>query len=235
MMKTLLKKIPLIKKFTDAKTELVKQNYLLRLKREQLENENSLLRKELKISKTKCQVLSSDSIKLVVGSGGIQIDGWILTDIDTLDVSNYEDWKRYFREGSVDTVFSEHVWEHLDVEQTDKANLNIYKYLKEGGRLRIAVPDGLHPKPSYIDYVKPGGNGPGADDHKILYTYKSMTESLTKAGFTVDLLEYWDEAGNFNFNSYDENYGKVMRSSKHDKSNVGGKLEYTSLIVDAIK
>lgn len=64
---------------------------------------------------------------------------------------------------------------------------------------------------------------------------KYMTQSLNKAGFTVDLLEYWDEAGSFNFNSYNENYGEVMRSSKHDKSNVSGKLEYTSLIVDAVK
>ncbi|QCR22181.1 hypothetical protein [Pontibacter sp. SGAir0037] len=235
MIKTLLKSIPLIKKYTDAKTELVKNNYALRLRIEYLEKENNILCKEANRYKTKCKIQSSDTLKLVVGSGGISIDDWILTDIDTLDITEYEDWEFYFKEGLVDVVFAEHVWEHLNIVQTDEANLNIFKFLKQFGRLRIAVPDGLHPNSSYIEYVKPGGNGPGADDHKILYTYHSITESLNKAGFTVELLEYWDERGNFNFNEYDEAFGKVKRSSKHDKSNIGGRLEYTSLIVDAIK
>jgi predicted SAM-dependent methyltransferase len=235
MIKRFLKKIPFIKKYTDAKTNLVKHNYSLRLKIDYLESQNLLLKKELGIAKTKCEILSTDTIKLVVGSGGSFISNWILTDIDTLDVSRHEDWELYFKEGTVEVIFAEHVWEHLNTEQTDKANINTFKYLKTGGRLRIAVPDGLHPKTTYIDYVKPGGIGPGADDHKILYTYRSMSERLNKAGFTVKLLEYWDEKGNFFFNDYDESFGKVVRSSRHDKSNIGGKLEYTSLIVDAVK
>jgi predicted SAM-dependent methyltransferase len=235
MIKRLLKKIPFIRKYTDAKTNLVKQNFAFRIKIDYLESENSMLRRELKICMTKCDILSSKNIKLVVGSGGFHLNDWILTDIDTLNVSKYEDWDRYFKEGVVDAVFSEHVWEHLGLEETYKANLNIFRYLKPGGRLRIAVPDGLHPKTSYINYVKPGGNGPGADDHKILYTYKSLSENLSKAGFNVSLLEYWDENGSFISNEYDEIFGKVMRSSKHDKSNAGGTLEYTSLIVDAVK
>lgn len=235
MIKSILKKIPLIKKYTDAKTELVKKNYALRLRRDHLETENTFLRRELNSYKTKCQVLSSDTIKLVVGSGGFAIKDWINTDIDTLDIAKQEDWAFYFKEESVDVVFAEHVWEHLNTEQTNKANTYIFKYLKPTGRLRIAVPDGLHPNQSYIEYVKPGGNGPGADDHKILYNYKSITESLSKAGFTVRLLEYWDENGSFNFNTYDEIFGKVVRSSRHDKSNIEDKLVYTSLIVDAFK
>jgi len=45
--------------------------------------------------------------------------------------------------------------------------------------LRVAVPDGFHPNPGYIERVKPGGTGPGAGDHKILYTYRTLSAILS--------------------------------------------------------
>ena len=40
-----------------------------------------------------------------------------------------------------------------------------------GGNFRIAVPDGFHTDPSYIENVKPGGTGEGSEDHKNLFNY----------------------------------------------------------------
>jgi len=130
---------------------------------------------------------------------------------------------------------AEHVWEHLTPHDTALANLNCYTFLKRGGRLRLAVPDGFHPDPAYIDYVRPNGNGAGADDHKILYNYKIMKANLEKVGFTVELLEYWDEAGKFHGCNWTDEGGHIRRSSRYDERNQHGKLAYTSLIVDAIK
>ena len=62
-----------------------------------------------------------------------------------------------------------------------------------------------------------------------------MTESLVKVGFKVELLEYWDEDGNFHFKNWTNKHGKVKRSKRYDSRNSDGQLNYTSLIIDAIK
>ena len=59
----------------------------------------------------------------------------------------------------------------------------------------MAVPDGLFPDSEYIDFVKPGGVGPSAYDHKVLYSYRTLTKVFESAGFNVELLEYFDEKG----------------------------------------
>ena len=175
-------------------------------------------------------------IKFNVGSGGINNDkNWYATDIHSLNLTKNIDWKKLLFNLRIDNIMAEHVWEHLTEEDTILANNNCYKYLKRGGILRIAVPDGFHPEKKYIDYVKPGGNGAGADDHKILYTYKTMVERLERSGFTVQLLEYWDENGNFHFVEWADDAGHITRSKRYDERNQNGALNYTSLIVDAKK
>lgn len=175
-------------------------------------------------------------IRLVIGSGGLPAPaGWIATEVTSLDVTDDNNWRAALRGRKATNVFAEHVWEHLTPEQAAAGNKNIFKHLKPGGRFRVAVPDGFHPDQEYINYVKPGGHGPGADDHKILYTYTTMREALEKAGFRVELLEYWDENGKFHFNDWSLEHGKVLRSKRYDQRNISGELKYTSLIIDAVK
>ena len=80
-----------------------------------------------------------------------------------------------------------------------------------------------------------GGTGIGSDDHKILYNYKSLKELLESAGFKVALLEYCDENGKFHFNEWSSKDGHIVRSKRYDPRNKDGALNYTSLIIDAIK
>ncbi|MEQ8563051.1 MAG: glycosyltransferase [Cytophagales bacterium] len=175
-------------------------------------------------------------LRLNIGSGRDIYDQWICMDIDDLDITKEEDWVRYFQEGDIDMILAEHVWEHLDLEDTKRANQHCLKYLKPGGKLRLAVPDGNFDSVDYIEHVKPGGIGPGAGDHKNLYDYKSMVSTLKSAGFNVNLLEYWDDNGQFQRLDWDvHNGGMIKRSYDYDVRNVGGVLRYTSLIVDAIK
>jgi predicted SAM-dependent methyltransferase len=171
-----------------------------------------------------------------VGSGGVNRDrNWFATDIETLNILHEKDWRSLLRFLKLDNIMAEHVWEHLTDEQTAQANRNCFKFLKPGGVLRLAVPDGFNPDKAYIEHVRPGGNGPGADDHKILYNYKVMKSRLEKAGFDVHLLEYWDENGQFHFTDWTDEAGRIKRSRRYDSRNKDGKLGYTSLIVDAIK
>lgn len=178
----------------------------------------------------------SKEIKLNIGAGKFGFEnGWFLSDIDTLNILSKESWNKNLQSKKAKNIMAEHVWEHLSYEDGLKGAKNCFAFLGKGGRLRIAVPDGFHPNAEYIEYVKPGGTGAGADDHKILYNYTIITTMLEKAGFLVELLEYWDEVGKFHYMEWDINNGYIMRSKNHDLRNKSGELKYTSLIVDAIK
>ncbi len=175
------------------------------------------------------------NLRIVVGAGGISDSGWIPTDIDTLDVLKLEDWLRLFRPASIKAILAEHVWEHLTLEQGRLALNYCHRFLRCGGYIRVAVPDGLHPDPRYIESVRVAGSGPGALDHKVLYNYHSLSDSMREAGFIVEALEYFDEAGHFHSSGWNPEAGKVRRSLRFDKRNIDGRPHYTSLILDGVK
>lgn len=192
----------------------------------------------LKVPYSKYQLISYDRdkpVKLVVGAMFSVFKGWIHSDIETLNLLKKSDWERYFLEDSIDRILAEHVWEHLTPEEGQLAFKNCYTFLKPGGVLRVAVPDGFSPDEEYINLVKPGGTGMGADDHKLLYNYKIMSEYLENVGFKVHPLEYFDENGQFHKAPWKIEDGMIRRSADHDRRNQNGKLGYTSLIIDAIK
>ncbi|NOT74806.1 MAG: hypothetical protein HOP08_07740 [Cyclobacteriaceae bacterium] len=174
-------------------------------------------------------------IKLVVGASKIKYDGWILTEIDFLNILKDEDWQYALKKNTVSAILAEHVWEHLYEKDGLLGAKNCFQYLKPGGHMRVAVPDGFHPDKEYIEYVRPGGHGAGADDHKVLYNYKSFGKLFEDAGFTVKFLEYFDENGKFHYQEWSPDDGMIVRSKRYDDRNADGTLRYTSLIVDAVK
>jgi predicted SAM-dependent methyltransferase len=173
--------------------------------------------------------------RIVLGASRQCIPGWISSEIDFLNLLKANDWERFFEVSSIDALLGEHVWEHLTPQDGLRAAKTCYRYLKPGGYLRVAVPDGLHPDPAYIDHVKIGGTGAGADDHKALYTYQTLKELFQEAGFYVRLYEYFDEEGHFHCEKWNPEDGMISRSAKFDERNCDGTLNYTSIIIDAIK
>lgn len=173
--------------------------------------------------------------KIILGAGGTTYPDWVSTDKWLLDVTCVRDFEKYWKPNTLTAFLAEHVWEHLGSRQRSEANENCFKFLKPGGWLRIAVPDGFHPDRDYIEYVQPGGTGLGADDHQVLFNYHSLSEELNSAGFQVMLLEYWNESGQFVANDWSVEEGYVSRSVRFDQRNRDGLLRYTSLIVDAKK
>ncbi|UCG88447.1 MAG: methyltransferase domain-containing protein [Gemmatimonadota bacterium] len=174
-------------------------------------------------------------LRLVIGASGVYDSGWINTDIEYLNLLDPLQWETYFNENSIDAMLAEHVWEHLTIEQGMEAARRCFQYLKPGGYLRVAVPDGCHPSQDYIAWVKPGGTGPAADDHRVLYNHTTFADVFVRAGFRVELLEYFDSQGEFHYVDWSPEEGKIRRSSRFDERNSGGTLEYTSLILDAHK
>lgn len=174
-------------------------------------------------------------LRLVIGAGSSSFDGWVATDRELLDICKTESWESFLGGRRVSRMLSEHVFEHIPQELLGDALSNCFTNLESGGSLRIAVPDGYHSDPEYIEYVKPGGKGAGADDHHHLFNIESLTRYLEDAGFIVKPLEYWNLEGEFQFVTWSEADGIVNRSMLRDPRNVDGKPNYTSLIVDGIK
>lgn len=193
--------------------------------------------KELKASRRLRETVRAarDPLKVIIGASGTTSPGWVPTEYPMVNIASRSSVERYFREASVRAFLAEHVWEHLSQEQARMAAANCFRMLVPGGYLRIAVPDGLHPDPAYIEYVKPGGTGVGSDDHKVLYTYRSLSSLIEEAGFEVRLLEWFDEQGCFHFHDWDPAAGFIARSTRFDERNIENPTAYTSIIADAIK
>lgn len=173
--------------------------------------------------------------RIVIGASGLYDRGWIPTEQDFFDMLEPADWARYFQPGSIDAMLAEHVWEHITEEEGRIAAKLCFEYLAPGGYLRVAVPDGLHPSADYIEAVRVGGSGEGADDHKVLYTYRTLKDVFEGAGFAVTLYEFFDESGEFHYEEWRPEDGMIWRSKRYDERNKGGRLDYTSLVLDAVK
>lgn len=173
--------------------------------------------------------------KIIIGAGGIARAGWASTEKDLLDVSDIQTFLRLWSAPQISHFLAEHVWEHLDDLAAVQGIKNCKTFLLPTGRLRIAVPDGNHPDPEYIEKVRPGGTGPGCDDHKQLFTVNSLSDVISTGGLFPRPLEWWDEKGRFHQQAFDVADGMITRSANYDDRNSIVPLSYTSLIVDALK
>ena len=207
--------------------------------REQLLAPLVMVRTQLRKRRFKDQLVknkkSDADLKVVIGASGISDPGWLATEYGFLNILNENDWLRYFATDSIDRMMAEHVWEHMTIQDGLIAARNCFRFLNNGGSIRIAVPDGNNPDLKYIDAVKPNGFGSGAKDHKVLYTQETLCQVFELAGFEVHRLEYFDEAGAFHLETWSPQDGLIRRSLKFDPRNTDGTINYISLIIDAKK
>lgn len=177
---------------------------------------------------------STGKLQIIIGAHTTDYKDWLPTNIENLNLLEISSFDNLFGDKKADRFLAEHVFEHISYDDAIIALKNCNKYLKKGGVVRIAVPDGFHPNPDYINMVKPGGHGEGAHDHKLLYDYKTLSKAFEESGYRVNLLEYYDENGQFHFNEWDSKDGHVIRSKRYDKR-FNEPLGYSSLIVEGIK
>ncbi|MBM7553049.1 class I SAM-dependent methyltransferase [Thalassobacillus pellis] len=183
--------------------------------------------------------MQEQKIKLVIGAGEHNNNpGWIHTQEDEVNLLDAATWEANFKVGTIEAILAEHVWEHLTFSEGVKAARICFKYLRKGGYVRCAVPDGYFPDEKYQEIVQIGGPGPDdhpAASHKIVHNYNSISKMFEMVGFEVKLLEYCDEEGQFYTNDWDGNDGVIFRSKKFDPRNQGEELAFPSLIIDAVK
>ena len=184
------------------------------------------------LSAVRARIRTTQPLKVILGAGSVTMEGWIATDADILDVTSRRAWENLFMPGSIDRLMAEHILEHLSDSQCTVALTECYRYLKKGGLLRIAVPDGYRKDHDYVMEVSPPKDG-----HKLLFTVESLASLLTHVGFEAIPLEYFDAAGHFHSRPWEEADGLIRRSVRYDRQEQfkRGPLYYTSLIVDARK
>ena len=185
------------------------------------------------------------AIKVIVGAGGAQQEGWLSLEHAQLDIRSRDSWLEWFQPGTVAAVLSEHVLEHLFPAEAAATTRNIYELLAPGGYWRIAVPDANNPDPKYQDNSRPDGPGQKRmrlwndyPDHKVNYDLESLSRLLQSAGFAIDPREWFDTHGNFHRLPWRREDGYIKRSA--DSFYIW--LAYlwidcwsTSLLVDAVK
>ena len=123
-------------------------------------------------------------IKIIIGASSTKYRGWIKTNFYSLNLLKISTFENFFNFNEIDIILTEHVLEHLTKEEAKLAMNNCYKYLKKDGFIRIAVPDGNFKNQKYLDSVKPGGTGPGAQDHKVLYNFETIKGKVYIAGIS---------------------------------------------------
>lgn len=166
-------------------------------------------------------------MKLIVGSAGFQLPGWVSTDKDTLDITSPVDWAKVERQHEITNILCEHVLEHLPIDQVKNALSLMYSSLDYGGVLRVAVPDWNNPDAEYQRIIN-------IPEHVTKFTEVVLRELLEEAGFKVEIYEWFGDNG-FNYRHFFDKEGYVQRSYTNDERNAGGKIFITSVIADAIK
>lgn len=184
------------------------------------------------------QVKRAEKIKIIVGASTQSYAGWIPTQEQDLNLLRRQDWELSFKNRKIDRILAEHVWEHLDEEEGRRAARICFDFLKPGGVVRCAVPDGYFPDEEYQKMIQIGYPKPieyPAARHKIVYNYHVIQDVFASAGFEVDLLEYCDELGNFHCKDWNPEDGFIYRSKRFDHRNANGEIRMMSLIIDAQK
>lgn len=196
------------------------------------------IRYRFRLYKIQSAIRKSNGLKIIVGAAESHQKGWFSTNEQWLDITKEIDWIRLFRGKTILThVVAEHVFEHLTPNETHKALCNICRHLNDGGRIRIAVPDGYNPSEEYIEHVRVGGRGDDAADHKQLMDQDSLKKYLMDAGLSsIEVVEGHDKDGFLTSNSWSSENGYIRRSRQNEDSvDWGFPDASTSLIVDAWK
>jgi predicted SAM-dependent methyltransferase len=183
------------------------------------------------------QMKQLKEIKLHLGCGNKHIDGYINIDVRHLDgvdlIDNIKELKS-FETNSVDVIYASHVLEHFGRNEYMSILTRWYDLLKDGGILRVAVPDFEKIVEHYSEFrdLKQlrgflyGGQNYNENYHYCVWDFKQLEEDLKYVGFKYVTLYDWRKTEHSHVDDFSQSYLPHM-----NKQN--GKL--MSLNVEALK
>lgn len=150
-------------------------------------------------------------LKLQIGTGPNKLNGWLNTDLSpqSEDVYYLDARERLpFGDNTFDYIFSEHLIEHLTYDEAMAMLKECFRVMKAGGRIRIITPDidsiinlraaektelqkryikwhleTFFPEMGDCGEIFVINNAFSGFGHRFLYDYKTLRNSLLKAGF----------------------------------------------------
>lgn len=149
----------------------------------------------------------SPGLKVHLGSGPINIQGWI-----NVDARSYEHVHvvsdgfelREFADGAISEIYLCHVLEHFSFEEAEALLKSLKVKLRQGGVIRISVPSFDRLIEVYklcgsditkVKFALMGGQDYQYNFHKSLYNLKSLRELLEYCGYS-NVLE-WETLADF--------------------------------------
>jgi predicted SAM-dependent methyltransferase len=149
----------------------------------------------------------SPGLKVHLGSGPINIQGWI-----NVDARSYEHVHvvsdgfelREFADGAISEIYLCHVLEHFSFEEAEALLKSLKVKLRQGGVIRISVPSFDRLIEVYklsgadinkVKFALMGGQDYQYNFHKSLYNLKSLRELLVHCGYS-NILE-WETLADF--------------------------------------
>jgi hypothetical protein len=139
----------------------------------------------LKGSNSKHGIIDLENLKLNLGSGDKEIDGYINLDRKT----GGEIYPLPYADGTIEEIRASHVLEHFSHREIGSVMHEWARVLKPGGLMQIAVPDFEYCARHYLaghdiplqGYVM-GGQVDGDDFHKAVFDEGALRDSLMAAG-----------------------------------------------------
>lgn len=143
-----------------------------------------------------------DDVRLHWGCGPRRIDGWVNIDGWRTEATDYVHDLRTnlpFADESVALIFSEHVLEHVESDVAERVLADFFRVLKNGGRLRLIVPDLAKCCRAYMDHDREWFSKVDADSltvgdgfnkifyshfHRYIYDAETLMLLLRRAGFS---------------------------------------------------
>ncbi len=193
------------------------------------------------------------SIRLMIGSGPSQLDGWLATDLlpSRPDVVLLDANERFpFDDGTVHRIHTEHMIEHVDHPIGTRMLVECARILEPGGRIRIATPDfqrvialavDATPEAAALARASNLRNGidPSESDdpvyavnrlfsgygHRFLYTEATLRRALETAGFAEVTRHSVGHSDDPEFASVDQHSGQIDADWN----------EYQTLVLEAVK
>jgi predicted SAM-dependent methyltransferase len=149
----------------------------------------------------------SPGLKVHLGSGPINIQGWINVDArayEHVHVVSDGFELREFADGAISEIYLCHVLEHFSFEEAEALLKSLKVKLRQGGVIRISVPSFDRLIEIYtlcdsditkVKFALMGGQDYQYNFHKSLYNLKSLRELLEHCGYS-NVLE-WETLADF--------------------------------------
>ncbi len=175
---------------------------------------------------------NSDGLKVHLGSGEINLQGWINIDANQNTHIHMID-KNFKLNNLKDETISEfylcHVLEHFSFTESIELIKKIQQKLKKNGVIRISVPDfqklsSIYSLNSNLDQIKfalMGGQKDNYDYHKSIYDHPGLTKILEDCKFG-EISEWNYEDFGVKIGDWSEGYYKVQNKKIEISLNLKG-------------